>query len=152
MALWDTAMRGCVGLTPLQTWGPSSRCGSTKEGLQQLCLSRSLRRYLAHHLQLQTSRLTVHLTHRPRRCCHQEQQQRNAIPGHLRAGGQSRALIYSNSAGQHARIHKVQDQRGLRRMRSPSNARSPNRLRISRNSTFQHDLELSCNPNCLIKH
>jgi hypothetical protein len=25
---------GCVGWTPLKTWGPSSRCGSMKEGLQ----------------------------------------------------------------------------------------------------------------------
>jgi hypothetical protein len=33
LALWDTAMRGHVEWTPPETWGPLSRCGSTKEGL-----------------------------------------------------------------------------------------------------------------------
>jgi hypothetical protein len=30
-------------------------------------------------------------------------------------------------------------------------ARPPNRPRVSRNGTFQHDFELSCNPNCCAK-
>jgi hypothetical protein len=30
---WNTAMRGHVGCTPPETWGPSSSCGSIREGL-----------------------------------------------------------------------------------------------------------------------
>jgi hypothetical protein len=44
VALWDTAMQGHVGWTPLEIWGPSSRCGSMMEGLGRSCLSRSLKR------------------------------------------------------------------------------------------------------------
>ncbi len=111
VALWDTATRGCVGWTPPETWGSSSRCGSTKGGLQRSCLSRSLRRSGPSPTTQDVTMECLFGT-QTKEISYQEQQQWNAIPGHSRAKDQSHALVYSNRAGKYGRIHKAQGQRG----------------------------------------